>query len=101
VFQGLTVYQSQFYAWLLTHRSAGDSLESLASTVVDAQVDLYPHQVEATLFALGKTIEAWSRQDIKGYRPRNQRNSPYRRDFPDIGRKAVLTKTPAGTGSQT
>jgi superfamily II DNA/RNA helicase len=74
VFQGLTVYQSQYYAWLLTRRSAGDSVESLASTLVDAQVDLNPHQVEAALFAcknplsrgviladevgLGKTIEA-------------------------------------------
>lgn len=72
--QGITSYQSQYYAWLLTRRSAGDSVESLASTLVDAQVDLNPHQVEAALFAcknplsrgviladevgLGKTIEA-------------------------------------------
>jgi len=59
---------------MLTRRAAGDSLGSLASTLVDAQVDLNPHQVEAALFAcknplsrgviladevgLGKTIEA-------------------------------------------
>ena len=70
----LTPYQSQYFAWLLTRRAAGDSVESLASTLVDAQVDLNPHQVEAALFAcrnplsrgviladevgLGKTIEA-------------------------------------------
>jgi len=70
----LTPHQSQYYAWLLTRRAAGDSVESLASTLVDAQVDLNPHQVEAALFAcrnplsrgviladevgLGKTIEA-------------------------------------------
>ena len=70
----LTPYQSQYYAWLLTRRAAGDTVESLASTLVDAQVDLNPHQVEAALFAcrnplsrgviladevgLGKTIEA-------------------------------------------
>jgi hypothetical protein len=69
----LTPYQSQYYAWLLTRRAAGDTAESLASTLVDAQVDLNPHQVEAALFAcrnplsrgviladevgLGKTIE--------------------------------------------
>nr|WP_082889610.1 SNF2-related protein [Methylomonas koyamae] len=69
-----TAYQSQYYAWLLTRRCAGDSVEALASTLVDAQVDLNPHQVEAALFAcknplsrgviladevgLGKTIEA-------------------------------------------
>jgi ERCC4-related helicase len=72
--KGLTQFQAQYYAWLLTRRAAGDSVESLASTLVDSQVDLNPHQVEAALFAcknplsrgviladevgLGKTIEA-------------------------------------------
>jgi len=72
--QVLTPHQSQYYAWLLTRRTAGDSVESFASTLVDSQVDLNPHQVEAALFAcanplsrgviladevgLGKTIEA-------------------------------------------
>lgn len=72
--QLLTPHQSQYYAWLLTRRTAGDTVESLASTLVDSQVDLNPHQVEAALFAcanplsrgviladevgLGKTIEA-------------------------------------------
>lgn len=70
----LTPHQSQYYAWQLQRRAAGDSVESLASTLVDAQVELNPHQVEAALFAmqnplsqgviladevgLGKTIEA-------------------------------------------
>ncbi|GHU07132.1 hypothetical protein AGMMS50225_03570 [Betaproteobacteria bacterium] len=45
----LTPHQSQYYAWLLTRRAAGDSVESLASTLVDSQVDLNPHQVEAGL----------------------------------------------------
>ena len=49
--QLLTPHQSQYYAWLLTRRAAGDSVESLASTLVDSQVDLNPHQVEAALFA--------------------------------------------------
>ncbi len=71
---GLTLYHSQFFAWQLTRRAAGDSVDSLGSTLMDAQVDLNPHQVEAALFAcqnplsrgviladevgLGKTIEA-------------------------------------------
>jgi len=38
--QLLTPHQSQYVAWLLTRRAAGDSVESLASTLVDAQVDL-------------------------------------------------------------
>lgn len=70
----LTPHQSQYIAWQLTRRAARDSIESLASTLVDSQVDLNPHQVEAALFAcrnplskgviladevgLGKTIEA-------------------------------------------
>jgi ERCC4-related helicase len=70
----LTPHQCQYVAWLLTRRAAGDTVESLASTLVDARVDLNPHQVEAALFAfrnplskgvlladevgLGKTIEA-------------------------------------------
>ena len=70
----LTPYQSQYVAWLLSRRMAGDSADLLASTLVDAQVDLNPHQVDAALFAfesplskgviladevgLGKTIEA-------------------------------------------
>lgn len=70
----LTPHQSQYVAWLLTRRATGDTVESLASTLVDSQVDLNPHQVDAALFAcrnplsrgviladevgLGKTIEA-------------------------------------------
>ncbi|WP_206662981.1 SNF2-related protein [Pseudomonas sp. Sample_9] len=70
----LTEHQRQYVAWLLTRRAAGDSVESLISTLVDSQVDLNPHQVDAALFAcqnplsrgviladevgLGKTIEA-------------------------------------------
>lgn len=70
----LTPHQSQYVAWLLTRKTAGDTVESLASTLVDSQVDLNPHQVDAALFAcrnplsrgviladevgLGKTIEA-------------------------------------------
>jgi hypothetical protein len=47
----LTAHQSQYFAWLLTRRAAGDSVKSLASTLVDAQADLNPHQVDAALFA--------------------------------------------------
>ena len=34
----LTPYQSQYVAWLLSRRMAGDSADLLASTFVDAQV---------------------------------------------------------------
>jgi len=70
----LTDYHAKYYAHELTKRCASDSLEKLAASLSDAQVDLNPHQVEAALFAfrsplsrgailadevgLGKTIEA-------------------------------------------
>jgi ERCC4-related helicase len=70
----LTPFHAKYFAYELTKRSSSDSIQKLATTLVDAQVDLNPHQVEAALFAfhsplskgailadevgLGKTIEA-------------------------------------------
>lgn len=70
----LTPFHAKYFAYELTKKSSSDSMQKLASTLVDAQVDLNPHQVEAALFAfrsplskgailadevgLGKTIEA-------------------------------------------
>lgn len=70
----LTPYHAKLFAHELTKRCPSDSIEKLASALVDAQVDLNPHQIEAALFAfrsplskgalladevgLGKTIEA-------------------------------------------
>jgi len=70
----ITPYHAKYYAYELTLRSSSDSIRKFATTLLDAQVDLNPHQVEAALFAfrsplsngailadevgLGKTIEA-------------------------------------------
>ncbi|MFC1737975.1 SNF2-related protein [Planctomycetota bacterium] len=70
----LTDYHAKYYANELIKQCPSDSIEKLASTLMDAQVDLNPHQIEAALFAfrsplsngalladevgLGKTIEA-------------------------------------------
>ncbi len=70
----LTEYHAKYFAYELTKRNASDSIQKLAASLSDAQVDLNPHQVEAALFAfrsplskgailadevgLGKTIEA-------------------------------------------
>ena len=67
-------YHAKYFAYELTKRCPSDSAEKLAGALVDAQVDLNPHQIEAALFAfysplskgalladevgLGKTIEA-------------------------------------------
>ncbi|HQM83442.1 MAG TPA: SNF2-related protein [bacterium] len=67
-------YHAKYFAYELTKRVASDNLEKLSATLMDAQVDLNPHQIDAALFAfksplskgailadevgLGKTIEA-------------------------------------------
>ena len=67
-------HQLAFFAHQLTRRAATDSMDRIACTLLDAQVDLNPHQIDAALFAfsnplskgviladevgLGKTIEA-------------------------------------------
>jgi ERCC4-related helicase len=71
---GITQYHAKYFAHELTKQCSSDSIQKLATALVDAQVDLNPHQVEAALFAfrsplskgailadevgLGKTIEA-------------------------------------------
>ena len=70
----LTPYHAKYFSHELTKRNASDSVDKLASALIDAQVELNPHQVDAALFAfhsplskgviladevgLGKTIEA-------------------------------------------
>ena len=69
-----TEYHSLYYAHQLTRRLSSDNSEKLSQSLLNATVDLNPHQVEAALFAfqsplsrgavladevgLGKTIEA-------------------------------------------
>lgn len=70
----ISKYQAKYFAHELTKRCPSNSVEKLSATLIDAQVDLNPHQIEAALFAfkspfskgailadevgLGKTIEA-------------------------------------------
>lgn len=70
----LTEYQAKYYATLLTQKSVGGSIDCIAQSLLNAAVDINPHQIEAALFAfksplckgviladevgLGKTVEA-------------------------------------------
>ena len=70
----ISSYQAKYYAHELSKRASSDSSEKFGATLMDAKVELNPHQVEAALFAfkspyskgailadevgLGKTIEA-------------------------------------------
>jgi hypothetical protein len=49
----LTDYQAKYFAHELTRRFPPDSVEKLTAALVDAQVDLNPHQIDAAL-----TLEA-------------------------------------------
>jgi superfamily II DNA or RNA helicase len=67
-------HQLSFFAHQLTRRAASSSMDAMATALLDAQVDLNPHQIDAAMFAtssplskgviladevgLGKTIEA-------------------------------------------
>ena len=67
-------YQAKYFAYELSKKATADSPEKFGATLMDAKVELNPHQVEAALFAfkspyskgailadevgLGKTIEA-------------------------------------------
>lgn len=69
-----SVPQLKLFAHQLTLRASSDSMDRMAGALLDAQVDLNPHQIDAALFAtsnplskgailadevgLGKTIEA-------------------------------------------
>ncbi|WP_170311960.1 SNF2-related protein [Deinococcus fonticola] len=69
-----TPFHTQYFAHELTRRRGSDEDDKFAGALIDAQVDLNPHQVQAALFAfsdplsggailadevgLGKTIEA-------------------------------------------
>ncbi|GAB1535325.1 hypothetical protein ADMFC3_09560 [Geovibrio sp. ADMFC3] len=70
---GITDYHAKYFAHELTKQLASGDPEKLAATLIDAQVEIKPHQVDTTLFAfkspfskgalladevgLGKTIE--------------------------------------------
>ena len=67
-------HQAQYFAWQLTRRLDSENEDKLTGAIMDAQIDLNPHQVDAALFVfrnplsngviladevgLGKTIEA-------------------------------------------
>ncbi|QED36707.1 DEAD/DEAH box helicase [Antarcticibacterium arcticum] len=70
----LTAHQAKYFAYELSKKVKSNSTEKFGATLMDAKVDLNPHQIQAALFAfksplsqgailadevgLGKTIEA-------------------------------------------
>ncbi|MES9903989.1 MAG: hypothetical protein ABW168_15105 [Sedimenticola sp.] len=60
----ITDYHAKYYAHELSKRCSSDSLEKLTGTLMDAQVDLNPHQVEAALFAFKSPLSNTVIQDL-------------------------------------
>lgn len=70
----ITPYQAKYYADLLSQKSVGGNVDCIAQSLLNASVDINPHQIDAALFAfksplskgviladevgLGKTVEA-------------------------------------------
>lgn len=48
---GITPYHAKYFAYELTKRNSSDSIQKRSISLMDAQDDLNPHQVEAALFA--------------------------------------------------
>src|SRR5580658_5053703 len=60
---GITQYHACYFALELTRRCPSDSLQKLAATLADAQVDLNPHQVDAALFAFRSPLSKGAHRD--------------------------------------
>lgn len=100
----LTPYQAQYYAWQLTRHAASNSLESLAPTLVNAQIDLNPHQVEAALFAYANPLSKgvilaveklhWQKRqrELETKRGKSRRELFRRQDNIDAQRNDLITE---------
>jgi len=78
-----TAYHAKYFAYELTKQCAAGSVEKIAASLADAQVDLNPHQIEAALFAFRSPLSkgAMTGFDFKatsgpGYNFRIARHSP-------------------------
>lgn len=47
----ITLPQAQYIVYQLTRRLPADSVEKFSETLLDAKVELNPHQIEVALFA--------------------------------------------------
>lgn len=53
-------HQLAFFAHQLTRRAEANSMDRMAGALLDAQVDLNPHQIDAALFATGNPLSKGS-----------------------------------------
>lgn len=53
---GNMAHRNTYSPHQLTRRVASDSMDAVAGALLDAQVDLNPHQIDAALFATGNPL---------------------------------------------
>lgn len=51
-----SAHQLAFFAHQLTRRAASSSMEEIAGVLLDVQVDLSPHQIDAAVFATSSPL---------------------------------------------
>ena len=51
-----SAHQLAYFAHQLTRRAASNSMDRMAGALLDAQVDLNPHQIDAALFATSNPL---------------------------------------------
>ena len=49
-------HQLAYFAHQLTRRAAASSMDAMAGALLDAQVDLNPHQIDAAMFATSNPL---------------------------------------------
>ena len=47
----ITKYHAKYYATVLSNQAIGGQIDSLSQSLLNAAVDINPHQIEAALFA--------------------------------------------------
>jgi len=52
----ITDYHAKLYAHELLRRCPSDSVERFTAALMDSQVDLNPHQIDAALFTFGSPL---------------------------------------------
>lgn len=97
-------HQLAYFAHQLTLKGAANSIDRMAGTLLDAQVDLNPHQIDAALFATSNPL---SKGVMRALRPDSGGCKSIRISLPTSGTAASVAHVqpilavPSRTGCRT
>jgi len=69
----ITRYHAMYYARVLAQRAIGDNIDSLSQSLLNAAVDINPHQIEAALFAFRSPLSKGHYSCRRGWFGKNHR----------------------------